>query len=169
MSRVLGVDPDLTGIMQRLRSFERTLAAHHPAIRIAATGPGAFNAAEAQQAMLGMLDSHPGLNCIVTLTTVSTRAAYYALKSSKRLGAVKLIGFEQDREMLNAVSAGEIDAIVAESMYTMGFEAVKQMERKWRGQPVPERTVLAPVLLTRKNVDLPETRQLTRTDWFELK
>lgn len=166
---VLGVDPDVIGIMQRLRSFERTLRTETPSMEIAAMGPGAFNAAEAQQAMVAILNQHPSLNCVLTLTTVSTRAAYYALKNSNRLGPVKLIGFEQDAEMLHAVKAGEIDSIVAESMFRMGFEAVRQMQAKWRGQAVPRRTLLAPVLITRKNVDSPEIRHLTRMDWFDLK
>lgn len=166
---VLGVDPGVSGIMQRLRSFEKTLRWETPSINIAAMGPGAFNAAEAQQAMVGILNQHPSLSCVLTLTTVSTRAAYYALKNSKRLHAVQLIGFEQDADMLHAVKAGEVDSIVAESMFRMGFEAVRQMEEKWRGRTAPQHTLLKPVLITRENVDSPEIRHLTRMDWFDLK
>ena len=166
---VLGVDPDVIGIMKRLRSFELTLGTNYASIHVAAVAPGAFNAAETQEALTGILNQNPSLRCVLTLTTVSTRAAYYALKSSNRLGRIKLIGFEQDAEMLNAVGAGEIDSIVAESMFEMGFEAVRQMESKWRRQPVPQRTVLAPVLITRENVDSPQIRQLTRMNWFQLK
>jgi len=166
---MVGVDPDVTEIMLRQRSFEEHLEKSFPAIRIASRGLGAFNAAEAQQSIIGVLTSNPAINGVITLTAVSTRAAHFTLKSRNQLGAIKLVGFEQDGEMAQCVSQGEIDSIIAEDTFRMGYQAVEQIENELRGNRVPERTMLTPVLITRDNANSPQVQQLTTMDWFDRK
>lgn len=164
---ILGIDPDITGIMLRLRSFEATLARDFPAIQIVTRGPGAFNAAEAQQAIVTALSSHPDIDAILSLTAVSTRAAYFSLKIRNELTRIKLLGFEQDGEMNLHVKQGEIDSSIAEDTYNMGYRAVEQIAMAIRGAPVAPRTMLHPFMITRNNADSPEVQRLTDMRWFE--
>jgi ribose transport system substrate-binding protein len=71
--------------------------------------------------------------------------------------------------MTECVRQGEIDSIVAEDTFRMGYEAVEQIENELRGKPVPGRTMLAPVLVTRDNASSPQVQQLTTMDWFDRK
>jgi ribose transport system substrate-binding protein len=164
---ILGLDPDVTGIVLRRRALEETLEKRFPDIRITSRGPGAFNAAEAQQATLEVLAAKPAINAVITLTAVSTRAVHFTLKSRNLLRDIKLIGFEQDAEMTQYVKQGEIDSIVAEDTFRMGYDAVEQIEHELQGQRVPKRSMLAPVLITRDNASSPRAQQLTTMDWFD--
>jgi ribose transport system substrate-binding protein len=164
---VLGVDPDVTGIVLRQRALEETLEQEFPAIRITSRGPGAFNAAEAQQATLGVLASKPAINAVIALTAVSTRAVHFTLKSRNQLAEIKLVGFEQDAEMIQYVTQGEIDSIIAEDTFRMGYDAVEEIDNELQGKPVPKRSMLAPVLVTRENAGSPQVQQLTTMDWFD--
>ena len=166
---VLGVDPDVTGIMLRLQSFEKHLDEQFPAVRIVARGPGAFNAAEAQQATFAVLSSNPRINAVLSLTNVATRAAFFALKSRSELGNIKLMGCDQDGDMIAQVKLGTIDSVLAEDTYRMGYEAVKQIIARLSADSVPGSTVLPPLLITRENATSPEVQHLTDMTWFDRK
>jgi ribose transport system substrate-binding protein len=157
---VLGLDPDVTGIQARLRTFENYLHEHYPKIDVVSRGPGAFNAAEAQQATLAALFSGNQVNAMVSLTAVSTRAAYFTLRSNNRCSTVKLIGFEQDSDLTDSVKKGQTDSIIAEDTYRMGFLAVKELTALHAGQKIPARIVLPPLLVTKENADSPEVKRL---------
>ena len=166
---VLGINPGVTGMMLRLESLERHLEVQFPGVHLIARGAGAFNAAEAQQATLAVLSSNPQLNAVFSLTSVSTRAAFFALKSSNRLGKVKLMGCDQDGDVIEQIRAGAIDSVLAQDTYRMGYQAVQQIIDRLSGKQVPGRTILPPLLITRENVDSPEVQHLTDGIWFDQK
>jgi ribose transport system substrate-binding protein len=155
---VIGIDPAIAGIASRLRSFEEFLQTHYPDIHVVSRGPGAFNAAEAQETLVAVLSSHPHLSAVFALTAVSTRAAYFTLRS--RNHHAHLVGCEQDWDMISRVRAGEIDAIVAEDTYRMGYLAVQEICSQLAHQPVAPVTVLPPVLITPENASSPQVARL---------
>lgn len=148
---VLGIDPGIAGIVSRQQAFESSLRAEYPRIRVVARGPGAFNAAEAQETLIAALSGHPRLSAVFALTAVSTRAAYFTLKSSAKSSSTTLVGCEQDSDMINCVRAGKINAILAEDTYRMGYLAVREIRQRLAHREVPPVTVLPPVLVTRDN------------------
>jgi ribose transport system substrate-binding protein len=111
---VLGIDPGIAGIVSRQQAFEGALASEYPRIHVVARGPGAFNAAEAQESLIAALSAHPRLSAVFALTAVSTRAAYFTLKSNGKSSDTTLVGCEQDYDMIDCVRAGKINAIIAE-------------------------------------------------------
>lgn len=164
---LLGLDPGVAGMMSRVRAFERELGKSFPRIRIVARGGGAFNAPEAQQATFAALASHPRLNAIFSLTAISTRAAYFTLRSRNDLMKIKLIGCEQDSLIIGRVEAGEIDAVMAEDSYAMGYRAVEQIASRRSGKSVPGLTILPPIMITRENASSDRVQQLTTGFWIE--
>jgi ribose transport system substrate-binding protein len=164
---LLGLDPGVAGMRSRVRAFERELQRSFPRISIVARGAGAFNAAEAQQAMFGALASHPHLSSVFSLTAVSTRAAYFTLRSRNGLKHIEIIGCEQDSFTIGRVEAGEIDSILAEDSYAMGYQAVKQIADRSSGRPVAGITVLPPLMITRENASSARVQQLTTGFWIE--
>lgn len=164
---VLGLDPGVAGMMSRVRAFESELHRSFPRVGIVARGTGAFNAAEAQQATFAALASNPRLSAVFSLTAVSTRAAYLTLRSRNELNDVKLIGCEQDSLVVGRVEAGEIDSVLAEDSYAMGYQAVEQIANRASGKPVPGVTVLPPIMITRENASSARVQQLTTGFWIE--
>jgi ribose transport system substrate-binding protein len=147
---IIGIDPGIAGLMSRLRAFETELGLHYPRIRVVTRGPGAFNAAEAQESLIAALSANHELSAVFALTAVSTRAVYFTLKSTDRRGII-LVGCEQDADMINRVRAGEINAILAEDTYQMGYLAIRQIHAFLAHRKVSAVTVLPPVLITPEN------------------
>lgn len=158
---ILGLAPFRKGIALRARSAELYLRNRFPDIHVVARAPGAFDAAEAQEAVSAMLDSHPELDGILSLTAVSTRAAYATLPHRFVQRQVKLVGCEQDYDLLSYLHDGEIEAIVAENTYRMGYEAINRIASYREGKAMESTLTIPPLVITKRNLGSPETDVFT--------
>lgn len=163
---VLAINPDVSGIMTRLRAFESYLAENFPRIRTVGKRMGAYNGAEAQQVTAELLNSHPELSALFALTAVSTRGAYFAVKNTHRMHSVKLVGCEQESDLLELVSRGEIDSLLVENTYEMGRQAVQIIAAQNSGKRLqPVRRSLRPLLITGENFNSPEIQRALNQGW----
>ena len=161
---ILGIDPTLTSNMKRERSFELTLAQEFPQIRVTVRQFGLPNVPQEQQAAEGLLHTGQNIDAIVALSLASTRGAYYALTEFGKEQTIKLVGFDQD--LLPPIRTGGIDSIVAQNTYDMGVKAMEIMVHELDGTAHPSVRLVVPVLVTRENIDSPETRQLLNITWW---
>jgi ribose transport system substrate-binding protein len=87
--------------------------------------------------------------CLVGLWAYNPPAILNAAKKQNKLGQVKIVGFDENDETLQGVSAGHITATVVQDPYHFGTEAVTLMAKlakgeKFTGDPihyVPHRVV----------------------------
>ena len=162
---LLSIDPDISGIMTRLAVFESYLAHYYPDIHTVGKRMGAYNGAEAQQITAELLQAHPELDALFSFTAVSTRGAYFALKSMGRIRDVKLVGCEQEGDLLDLVSQGEIDSLLLEDTYQMGRKALELIAAHQQGKRVPASISLRPLLVTRENINSPEIVRALDRGW----
>jgi ribose transport system substrate-binding protein len=106
---------------------------------------------------------HPNINAILSLDAMDTVGSYLALKGRSLTGRVKVVGVEQGAELANAVRLKQIDALIAENTYQMGYEAV-QLLTNASNRPASV-VKLRPLLITAVNIDAPETRPFITNDW----
>jgi len=71
--------------------------------------------------------------CLVGLWAYNPPAILNAAKKQNKLGQVKIVGFDEDDETLQGVSAGHIVATVVQDPYHFGTEAVKLMAKLAKG------------------------------------
>ena len=165
---ILGVDTRLTSILRKVGAFKQVLAQKYPGVEIVAVHPGAFNHSQAQQIALDTLNEHPGLRAIFAMTTSATQGAFEALNSrrdkSAQLPPVRLVGCEQDLDLEDAVRTGQIDALLIENTFAMGYNAVQ-----WLSTPAddnqPSTIQLRPLLLTQENYKQVQAQQSSTKDW----
>src|SRR5271156_4718274 len=160
---VLGIDPDVTGIVLRAHAFEANLAAKFPRIQIVDERTGGFNITEAQEITEDVLTKNPQLGAILALNSSATRGAFIALENSHLLGKVKLVACEQ--ELLPPLVTGEIDSIIVENTYEMGYRAIQLIAAERRGEAVPGQIKLSPKLVTRENLNTPEVQRMLTMNW----
>ena len=131
---IIGIDPDITGIMERANSFERFLSAASPKVHIVARRMGTFNFAHEQAGAEEVLRANPGLNVIVALTFTATRGAVSTIEGSRRSRGVKVIGFDPDSLPFDNPS---LDSVIVEDTRGMGERAVRLLHARAEGQPFP--------------------------------
>jgi len=160
---ILGIDPDVTGIIHRARAFEADLTASFPRIKIVDERTGGFNITEAQEITDDVLTRNPKIDAILALNSSATRGAFIALENTHRLGRIKLVACEQ--ELIPPLVTGEIDSIIVENTYEMGYRAIQLIAAQRRGEKVPAEIKLNPKLVTRENLNTPEVQRMLTMNW----
>ena len=160
---VLGVTAESLSSLTILHSFETSLENSFPEIKIAERRFGTHNGTEAQRIADEMLSTDQQLNAIFTLSSASSDGAFAALHSRGLTSSVKLVGFEQSAELASLVRLGDMDSLIAENTYEMGYRAIELLAHPT--QQNSQEVRLAPTLLTIDNVDSPSVRTLINMDW----
>jgi ribose transport system substrate-binding protein len=158
---ILGVDPDIAGIMTRTRSLERQLAAHSE-IKIVERHLGTFNVQRDQQVAEETLRANPRLDVIVGLTSAATRGACFAANHTRE--KVKVVGFD-DPDAFPLLKGATLDSMIVQNSREIGFQAVKTIVAQLRGETVPPEIKLKPVLVTKANFESTAVRQIFSMDW----
>lgn len=161
---ILGIDPDITGIMIRSHAFEKCLADNYPGIQIVERRVGSFNVPHEQQVTEDILKSYPNLDVIVALMSTTVDGALSAISAAPQKRSIKVVGFDSD--LLPLIDDGtNLDSVIQEDTRAMGEKAVELIHSKLIGQPVRTATRLQPKLITRENVHSADVRQMFSLDW----
>jgi ribose transport system substrate-binding protein len=162
---LLGIDPDITGIMIRARAFEEYLVQNSPGIRIVEKRMGTFNVAHEQQVAEDTLRANPNLDVIVALMWPTIDGTLSAL-DAEPVNHVKVIGFDPSGFPPSFDRKASLDSVIREDTRSMGRQAVELIHARLQGQSVPSVVHLHPKLITRDNVDSPEVRfMVTSRSW----
>ncbi len=162
---ILGFNPDIVSTVQVTNALSYEIQQNYPNIQIVARPKGSFRLGEMEAQAEEILRASPQLSAIVTIGITSTRGAYIALKNTDRYKTVKLIGCDQDLDLMYYLRRGEIDSIVVQNTYEMGYDAIKSIQSQHEGRTFPEVTRVKPVLVTRENIDSDAIQRLLTMDW----
>jgi ribose transport system substrate-binding protein len=166
---VTGFNPSIASTMNRETAFEDEIKQRFINIRVASRAAGSFRLSETEQNAEEVLRANPGLSAFVANGITATRGCYIALKITRRIGSVRLLGFDQDLDLMYYLRRGEIDSIVAQNTYAMGYQAVRAVQALQAGRAFPHELHIAPILITRQNIDQPEIQKILTMDWRPLK
>jgi ribose transport system substrate-binding protein len=155
---IMGISPRNEGGLSRDEEFERAMAAAAPGIQIKARHFGNTVVTHQQQIAQELLNAPDHVDAIVALTATATRGAYYARIATEPHPAITIVGFDQD--LLAPIQLGEVDAVVVQNTRTIGQLAMRNLATQIAGGHVPDRIVIAPLLLTRQNLDSPAIQSL---------
>jgi ribose transport system substrate-binding protein len=163
---LLGINPDITGIMIRSRAFEEFLAQNDPGIHIVEKRLGTFNVAHEEQVAEETLRANPNIDVIVGLMSPTIDGTLSALDSSPENHHVRIIGFDPFGFPPPFVQRASLDSVIREDTRSMGRQAIEQIHAKIKRQTVPALVHLPPKLITRENVNTPEVRfMVTSRGW----
>ena len=87
-----------------------------------------------------------------------------ALENVGAAGKVKFVGFDAASDLVDAMKAGKIHALISQHPFKMGYEAVKAMADKLQGRPVPKRIDTGVEVITTQNLDDPQIKELLTPD-----
>jgi ribose transport system substrate-binding protein len=161
---VLGIDPQSLSSLAVLGSFVSVLEELFPNISVVDRRAATNNDLDSEFVANQVLLSHPHVNVIFALDSTGTLGAYLALKSRDLTNRVKVVGVQQSVELANAIRLHQVDSIIAENTYEMGYRAVEALAL---GQAKTSGLVkLAPMLITAENVDSPAARPFITNDWM---
>lgn len=162
---VLGINPNIAGIMIRARSFEQYLAQNFPEIHIVDKRIGTFNVAHEHQEAEDTLKANPNLDVIVALMGATIDGTLSALGARPDNHSIKVIGFDFSPLLPSSNQQKYLDSVIQEDTRAMGEQAVDLIHARLLGQTVPPILHVHPKLITPENINTPEVQLMFSADW----
>lgn len=165
LARVLGgqgriamirMSPPVASTSERQRGFIQ--AAQAAGLTIAFDQP---LGADPEPTFAALREQLASLDGLFTPNGSTSRATLAALLRLKAAGRLRHVGFDSGPLLLDALKAGQLDALVVQQPYAMGYQGVRLAQRALREQrpeSQPRLVELEAVLVTRDNLDRPEVK-----------
>lgn len=145
--------------LKRVIGFVATLTNEFPDIKIVDSQSGQDTAETARKATLEMLKRNPDVQGLFACNVQVSMGALEALQEQKR-SDVKMVAFDPDKALLDGMRAGQVDAIVLQNPYKMGYEGVKAVALHIKGESVPRIIDTGVELVTDKTLTEPKIIRL---------
>jgi ribose transport system substrate-binding protein len=141
----------------------------HADVRVASDSQyGGATTETAEQAGENLLGAQKadsgGVQGVFAPNESTTFGMLLALRKTGLAGKVHFVGFDASDKLVAGLRSGEIDALVVQRPFEMGYLAVKTMVANLRGQPVDKRVDTGSKLVTKENLDTPEIQAIVKPD-----
>jgi ribose transport system substrate-binding protein len=161
---IIGVLPGAASTTAREKGFRDTVAKDSPAIKIVAFQYGMSDRARALAVAEDILTAHPQLDGFFCSNESATIGAVQALKQRGVAGKTKIVGFDNSPSLVDDVRAGNIDSLVLQDPFQIGYQGLKTLLDQHAGRTPPKRIDLPPTLLTRDNMNEAKLQKLLNPD-----
>jgi len=146
----------ITGIMGHQTHMDRVKGAEDvfakfPDIKIVAKQPANSERALGMQVMENILTSNPDLDAVFC---TNAEMAMGALQATVAAGKkIIIVGFDDDRDILNSIASGNITATIAQNPFDMGRLGIEMAVKLLEGEEIPKRIDTGTTLVTKDNVE----------------
>lgn len=154
---IVGVSPTVESSVLRNQAFILKVTKAWPKIKIVDVQYGLSNPRRSQSLTTDLLAAHPHLRALFTSDAFATRGVFAALREAHNAQTVRLVGVAQEIDLLDQVRDGNLDALIVQDPFQMGYSAVQALEDpNGRSRTMQTQVVLA----TRENLDSASVRRL---------
>ena len=145
----------------RLQGFRQTLAKESPDIQIVdAKYPNPPTMDKARDVTQDMLTRNPDVDGLFACNATTAGGALTALQSFQGPKKIKMVGFDAWPMVIEGLSKGDLDSLIIQNPYKMGYEGVKAIVRKLKGEPVPKEVDTGVELITKDRLSDPRIKEL---------
>lgn len=124
----------------------------------------AFQASENLLSRLTAPDGSLAIDGIFSSNESTTFGMLRALQDGGWAGKVKFVGFDSSSKLVEALKAGQIDGLILQNPFQMGYLGVKNMVAYLNQQTIEKRVDTGETLVTKENMNLPDIKELLSPD-----
>ena len=107
----------------------------------------------AAQVTLAALQKNPGIVGVFATNLFSAEGAATGIRQAGKAGKVKVVGFDAEPDEITALQQGTVQALVAQSPYTIGTSAVDQAVAALSGKPTTAKIGTKFTIITTANLN----------------
>jgi ribose transport system substrate-binding protein len=111
------------------------------------------SASIAAQVTLAALQKNPKIVGIFATNLFSAEGAATAVRQAGKSGKVKIVGFDADPDQIAALKQGTVQALIAQSPYVIGTNAVDQAYAALTGKPTTPKIGTKFTIITKANLN----------------
>jgi ribose transport system substrate-binding protein len=147
---------------ERERGFLEELHARFPGITVVSSDQYAGATREtAKRASENLLNRFGAdLQGVFTPNESSTIGMLLALQDIGQAGKIRLVGFDVNQSLIDAMRAGQLDGVAVQNPMRMGYLGVMTMVDHLHGKPVTRRIDTGVIMVTPANLDSAGIREL---------
>jgi len=127
-----------------------------------ATTESAF--AKGESLLLAQKAAAGNVGAVFTPNESTTFGMLLALRKSGLAKKMKFVGFDSSDKLVGALKEGDIDGLVVQNPFNMGYLAVKTMADHLRGKKVERRIDTGARLVTKDNLEDPAVKEILSPD-----
>jgi ribose transport system substrate-binding protein len=135
---VVNVKPGVSTTDQRTTGFANAAKAD-PKFHYVGVQYDQDSASVAAQVTLAALQKNPGIVGIFATNLFSAEGAATGIRQAGKAGKVKVVGFDAEPDEITALKQGTVQALIAQSPYTIGTNAVDQAVAALSGKPTTKK------------------------------
>jgi len=107
----------------------------------------------AAQVTLAELQKDPGIVAIFATNLFSAEGAATGIRQAGMSGKVKVVGFDAEPDEITALQQGTVQALIAQSPYVIGTDAVDQAVAALQGKPTTPKIGTKFTIITNSNLN----------------
>lgn len=116
---------------------------------------------EAKQATIKMLEDNPEINIIVTFNEWTSLGVGYAVQELGMAEKVRVVAFDSNVVSVGMLETGEVDALIVQNPYAMGYLGVEYACMLINGEKIKETDIdTTTTLITRENMYVPDNQKV---------
>ena len=146
----------------RENGFVDTIQKEFPNIKIMDAKYGQDTVETALQTTEDLLTKNPDLQGLYACNASTSVGALQALQSQGRK-EVKMVGFDAEAALVKGLKSGQIDSLVVQNPYKMGYDGVKAVAMSLKGEKVEKKIDTGVKLVTKVNMEEPDIKALLGT------
>ena len=148
---VVNVKPGVSTTDQRQAGFAAAAKAD-PKFTYVGTQFDQDSASLAAQVTLAALQKNPGIVGIFAANLFSAEGAATGVRQAGKSGTVKVVGFDAEPNEITALQQGTVQALIAQSPYVIGTNAVDQAYAALTGKPTTAKIGTKFTIITKANL-----------------
>ena len=146
----------------REKGFLDRMKAQYPAVQIVSAdqfaGPTRDTAKRASENLLNRFGNQ--VEGIFTPNESSTAGMLLALQDVGKAGQIKFVGFDSSEAFITAMRNKQLDGVVLQNPFEMGYQGVKTMVAHLKGQAIQARVDTGVTIVTPDNLDTEASKAL---------
>lgn len=116
---------------------------------------------EAKEGTIQMLEAHPEINVIVTFNEWTSLGVGYAIEELSLAEETHVVAFDSNVVSVGMLETGEVDALIVQNPYAMGYLGVEYANALINGTKLKETDIVtATTVVTKENMFDPECQQV---------
>jgi ribose transport system substrate-binding protein len=119
---------------------------------------------KSESLLIAQKASEGNVKGIFTPNESTTFGMLLALRKANLNKKAKFVGFDASDKLVAALKDGDIDGLVVQNPFNMGYLAVKTMTDHLRGKAVPKRIDTGAHLVTKSNLEDPAIKEVVHPD-----
>ncbi|HVY92098.1 MAG TPA: substrate-binding domain-containing protein [Bryobacteraceae bacterium] len=157
---IVATAPGGVSTVERENGFKETLAKTAPNLVVVAMQYGMSDRAKSLAVAEDILTANPDIVAIFCSNESGSIGAVQGAKSHNLAGKLKIVGFDSSPTLIEDLQAGNIDSLVVQNPFKMGYTVVQTLIDQLNGKPPEKRIDTGATLVTAANLKDPAVQDL---------